>query len=48
MRYFGGKHRTSKLIAEYLNSQLDPGQPFVDLFCGSCNIISKVDPCVIE
>ena len=44
MQYFGGKHRTSKLIAEYLNSQLDPGQPFVDLFCGSCNIISKVDP----
>ena len=44
MQYFGGKHRTSKLIAEYLNSQLQDQQPFVDLFCGSCNIISKINP----
>lgn len=44
MRYFGGKHRTSKWIAEYLNSQLEEQQPFVDLFCGSCNIISKINP----
>jgi len=43
VQYFGGKHRTSKWIAEYLNSQLEDGQPFVDLFCGSCNVISKID-----
>ena len=27
----------------FLNSQLKENQPFVDLFCGSCNIISKID-----
>ena len=43
MRYFGGKQRISKPLSEYLNSQLKEGQPFVDLFCGSCNIISKID-----
>ena len=43
MRYFGGKQRISKPLSEYLNLQLKEGQPFVDLFCGSCNIISKID-----
>ena len=43
MRYFGGKQRISKSLSEYLNLQLKEGQPFVDLFCGSCNIISKID-----
>ena len=43
MRYFGGKQRISKSLSEYLNSQLKTEQPFVDLFCGSCNIISKID-----
>ena len=43
MRYFGGKQRISKSLSEYLNSQLKAEQPFVDLFCGSCNIISKID-----
>lgn len=42
MRYFGGKQRISKPLSEFLNSQLKEGQPFVDLFCGSCNIISKI------
>lgn len=44
MQYFGGKARIAKPLAEYLNSQLKDGQPFVDLFCGSCNVISKIDP----
>ena len=43
MQYFGGKHRISKRLSQYLNSQLKDNQPFVDLFCGSCNVISKID-----
>ena len=43
MQYFGGKQRISKSLSEYLNSQLKKEQPFVDLFCGSCNIISKIN-----
>ena len=43
MQYFGGKQRISKQLSQYLNSQLKAEQPFVDLFCGSCNIISKID-----
>jgi DNA adenine methylase len=43
MQYFGGKARIAKPLAQYLNSQLKEGQPFVDLFCGSCNVISKID-----
>lgn len=43
MQYFGGKYRISKSLCEYLNKQLKKEQPFVDLFCGSCNIISKID-----
>ena len=43
MRYFGGKQRISKQLARYLNTQLTDNQPFVDLFCGSCNIVTKID-----
>lgn len=43
MQYFGGKQRISKPLSEFLNSQLKDNQPFVDLFCGSCNIITKID-----
>ena len=43
MQYFGGKHRISKKLADFINSRLEIDQPFVDLFCGSCNVISKVD-----
>ena len=43
MRYFGGKQRISKELSCFLNSQLKENQPFVDLFCGSCNIVSKID-----
>lgn len=44
MRYFGGKQRISKPLTEFLNSQLKPNQAFYDMFCGSCNVISKIDP----
>lgn len=43
MRYFGGKARISKPLAVFLNSLLEDGQPFVDAFCGSCNVVSKID-----
>lgn len=43
MRYLGGKQRISKYLSQYLNSQLTDEQPFVDLFCVSCNIITKID-----
>ncbi len=43
MRYFGGKQRISKPLSKFLNSQLQENQTFVDLFCGSCNIITKID-----
>ncbi len=43
MQYFGGKQRISKSLSEYLNSQLKENQPFVDLFCGACNVVSKIN-----
>lgn len=43
MQYFGGKHRISKKLAEFINNSLEVNQPFVDLFCGSCNVISKIN-----
>ena len=43
MRYFGGKQRISGPLSDYLNKCLKKEQPFVDLFCGSCNVISKID-----
>ena len=43
MQYFGGKQRISKDLSVFFNAQLKNNQPFVDLFCGSCNIISKID-----
>ena len=42
MRYFGGKARVAKPLAAFLNNYLNDGQPFVDLFCGSCNVVSKI------
>ena len=43
MQYFGGKQRISNKLCDFLNSNLKDGQPFVDLFCGACNIVSKID-----
>ena len=43
MRYFGGKQRISKNLSKFLNSLLGEGQPFVDAFCGSCNVVSQID-----
>lgn len=42
MQYFGGKAKIAKELSEFLNNELKQGQTFVDLFCGSCNVISKI------
>lgn len=42
MQYFGGKSRIAKKLGAELQSRLKPNQTFVDLFCGSCNIVSNV------
>ncbi len=44
MQYFGGKAKIAKELSVVLNSYLvGNDKPFIDAFCGSCNIISKVD-----
>lgn len=43
MQYFGGKSRIAKKLGAELQSRLRPNQTFVDLFCGSCNIVSNVN-----
>ncbi len=43
MQYFGGKAKISKPLSEYLNLHLKENQTFVDLFCGSCNVISQIN-----
>lgn len=43
MQYFGGKQRISKELTKFINSQLNEYQPFVDLFCGSCNVVTKIN-----
>ena len=42
MQYFGGKVRIAGAIVEELQKILRPDQTFVDLFCGSCNTVSKI------
>jgi DNA adenine methylase len=43
MQYFGGKQRLAKPISSYINQILLPDQPYVEPFCGACNVISLVD-----
>ena len=42
MQYFGGKAKIAKELSIFLNSKIQPNQTFVDLFCGSCNVVSKI------
>ena len=42
MQYFGGKAKIAKELSVFLQSKIEPNQTFVDLFCGSCNIVSKI------
>ena len=41
MRYFGGKSKISKDLAGVLNP-VTKDKPFVDLFCGACNVVEKI------
>lgn len=41
MHYFGGKFKISKDLANVLNP-ITKDKPFVDLFCGACNVIEKI------
>ena len=45
MRYFGGKAKIAKELAAFINTTYLQGnnKPFIDAFCGSCNIVSKID-----
>jgi DNA adenine methylase len=42
VQYFGGKSRIAKPLSRFLIERLRPGQAFVDLFCGGCNIIAEM------
>ncbi len=43
MRYFGGKARIAKKVAEFINGQLQNGQSYYEPFCGACNVTQHVD-----
>lgn len=45
MRYFGGKQRIAKPLTKFINEKYLKGnnKPFVDLFCGSCNVSVGID-----
>ena len=45
MQYFGGKAKIAKELSAFINTTYLQGnnKPFIDAFCGSCNIISKID-----
>jgi len=42
MQYFGGKAKIAKKLSIFLQSNIQPDQTFVDLFCGSCNVVSEI------
>ena len=42
MRYFGGKAKIAPHLVAYLQTRIAPDQAFVDLFCGSCNVLSRI------
>lgn len=46
MKYFGGKVKIGKEIAKFINETYlrDNKKPFIDLFCGGCNIVSHIEP----
>jgi site-specific DNA-adenine methylase len=43
MQYMGGKHAIAKPLCYFLNQQLEPSQPFVDMFCGAVNIVIGIN-----
>lgn len=47
MHYMGGKFRLAKDITAVLNP-ITKGRPFVDLFCGACNIVGNINTASIR
>lgn len=45
MRYFGGKERVARDLSTFINDTYLKGNdtPFYDLFCGSCNVLARID-----
>ena len=43
MRYYGGKARIAKKVAEFINGQLQDGQAYYEPFCGACNVTQHID-----
>lgn len=43
MQYFGGKQRIAEYIAKEINRIADTHTHYVEPFCGSCNVASKVN-----
>ena len=42
MQYMGGKTQTASRIARLINDQLQPGQTYLEPFCGSCAVTVNV------
>lgn len=42
MHYLGGKFRIAKQLSSFLESKREPNQPFVEPFCGACNITAEI------
>ena len=44
MQYLGGKARISKPLSHFLTAEVErtKSTAFVDLFCGACNVVSKI------
>lgn len=42
MQYMGGKFRISKTITDIMMLSREPGQWYVEPFCGGCNVIDKI------
>lgn len=43
MQYLGSKNKIAKQILPLILKDRQPNQYFIDIFCGGCNIIDKVD-----
>lgn len=44
MQYQGGKHMLAKELGLIINNILPSHSSFVDLFCGACNVVCRVNP----
>ena len=43
MKYMGSKNRIAKHILPFIKEHLNGNNLFVDVFCGGCNLIDKLD-----